>query len=548
MRKKRILWVNEPSWRSTGYSVYGKEVLSRLSQIEGLEVAELACYATQKEANENTTNWPIYGNRPDDGSPELAAHLANPVRLFGKEIFAEACLNFRPDFVMDIRDHWMFEFQQRSPFRDFYNWAIMPTVDAMPQRTDWIHTFGTADAVFSYSEFGRDTMLSQSDNINFIDIASPAASEDYHPITTKSEHRDSMGIDSDAFIIGTVMRNQRRKLYPDLFKSFRMLLDRTNNPNVFLYCHKYYPDIGWETPQLLDKFGLNNRVLFSYKCTECGHISVDFYKDGLSHCTNCGKITKRMVGLNNSMNEEEMNKVYNLFNIYVQYANSEGFGMPQLEAAYAGVPIISVDYSAMSSVVKNLGAYPLKPLALSMECETGCYRAVPDNAGLVDMLRVAIEQRSGLLPKGIQTANRAREIYSWDKTADVWAKYFLSTDVRDHSETWMSPLDIHDPADTMPLEIKSIPDQVNYMFTHVLGKPEWIGGHYWSHLVKGLNFGVRVKSQDPDFYFNESHINSQDKFEVFNLRKAYEDMVALRNNINQYEVARGKFLGITKRK
>ena len=547
MRKKKILWVNEPSWRSTGYAVYGKEVLRRLSQIDDLEVVELACYADRKEAEENTTDWAVYGNRPDKGSPEMKQHLANPVRLFGNEMFGEVCLHFKPDFVMDIRDHWMFEFQQRSPFRNFYNWAIMPTVDAAPQRHDWIHTFGTADAVFSYSEFGRDTMLSQSDSINFIDVAPPAASEKYHPLN-KWEVRDELGVNMKAFIVGTVMRNQRRKLYPDLFKSFRMLLDRTENPNVFLYCHKYYPDIGWETPQLLDEFGLNNRVLFSYKCTECKDISVDFYNDSITQCKKCEKFHRRLVGLNNSMNEEEMNKVYNLFNIYVQYANSEGFGMPQLEAAYAGVPIISVDYSAMGSVVKNLGAYPLKPLALSMECETGCYRAVPDNAGLVDMLRVAIEHRSGLLPKGLQISERAREVYSWDKTADVWAKYFLSTDVRDHSETWHSPLDIHQPSDTMPTTITSIPDQVSYIFKHVLGKPEWIGGQYWSHFVKGLNFGVRVKSGDPDYYFNESHINSMDKFESFSLRRAYEDAVKMRENINQHEAARGKILGVTKRK
>ena len=45
MRNKKVLFVSEASWMSTGYSVYTKEVLSRLNQIDGLEVAELACYA-----------------------------------------------------------------------------------------------------------------------------------------------------------------------------------------------------------------------------------------------------------------------------------------------------------------------------------------------------------------------------------------------------------------------------------------------------------------------------------------------------------------------
>ena len=33
-----------------------------------------------------------------------------------------------------------------------------------------------------------------------------------------------MGLDPDCKIIGTVMRNQRRKLYPDLFEAFKKFL------------------------------------------------------------------------------------------------------------------------------------------------------------------------------------------------------------------------------------------------------------------------------------------------------------------------------------
>lgn len=64
-----------------------------------------------------------------------------------------------------------------------------------------------------------------------------------------------------------------------------------------------------------------------------------------------------MVGIANPISDEELANVYKCFDIYVQYANSEGFGMPQLEAANSALPVISVDYSAMSSVVKNIGGF-----------------------------------------------------------------------------------------------------------------------------------------------------------------------------------------------
>jgi glycosyltransferase involved in cell wall biosynthesis len=372
MRKKRILWVNEASWKNTGYSIYGKEILSRLNKIEEFEVAELATYADAKDLEENPREWKCYPNKPNKDSDEYASYISSPSSVFGDWAFNSVCLDFKPDIVMDIRDWWMFEYQQRSPFRDFYHWSIMPTVDAMPQDPQWINTFASADSVMTYSEFGRDTILNQCDSINFIDVASPAASGAFTPALNKAEHKESMGLDSSALIVGTVMRNQRRKLYPDLLKSFRQYLDKTKRSDVFLHCHTYYPDIGWEIPRLLDKFKLNNRVLFTYRCTNCEDISVGFYQDVASYCKKCKNFKRHLVGIENPIDEHGLNKIYNLFDIYVQYANSEGFGMPQLEAAYAGVPVISTNYSAMESVIKNIGAVGIDPLTLSMECETGC--------------------------------------------------------------------------------------------------------------------------------------------------------------------------------
>jgi glycosyltransferase involved in cell wall biosynthesis len=539
MRKKRILWVNEASWKNTGYSVYGREVLSRLSKIPEFEVAELACYATQNDCDKKQLPWRVYGNKPNENSPEFNKYLENPSRIFGEEKFNEVCLNFKPDIVMDIRDWWMCEYQQRSPFREYFHWCLMPTVDAMPQNPQWINTFASADAVFAYSEFGRDTMLSQSDSINFIDVAPPAANEAYKPVVDKSQHKASMGIDESSVIIGTVMRNQRRKLYPDLFKSFRMLLDRIKNPNIFLYCHKYYPDIGWDTPELLDKFGLNNRVLFGYKCTKCKELSIDFFQDSITYCSSCNKFSKKLIGVDNGIDEVELNKIYNIFDIYVQYANSEGFGMPQLEAAYAGVPLISVNYSAMESVIGNIGAMGINPLEYSMECETGCYRAIPNNEKLVQFLTVLVYKKD-LRERGLQISEKARELYNWDKTAEVWANYFRSVEVKDLSETWLSPPKAFEPAQDIPSHIIDLKDKVNYLFTHVLHKPEWIGGFLWSKVIKDCTFGYRVKNSEEDYYFNESHMPSINKYQKFDFSDAAKDFIMLRNQWNEWELLRGK--------
>ena len=542
MRKKRILWVNDASWKGTGYGVYGKEVLSRLHKVPEFEVAEIACYVDEEDPNISKCPWKVYPNRPLGSDPHFETYVQNPSMVFGENTFNSVLLDFKPDIVMDIRDWWMFEYQERSAFRNFFHWAIMPTVDATPQNPQWLSTFANADSVFAYSEFGRDVMLEQSDKINFIDVAPPAASKEFDWVQDKSAHKESMGIDKDSIIIGTVMRNQRRKLYPDLFKMFRGFLDRTKNPNVFLHCHHYYPDIGWETPALLDEFGLNNRVLFSYYCNNCDTLSVDFFQDTACYCPNCGKFSKRLIGIDNSITTEQLAKIYNTFDLYIQYANSEGFGMPQLEAACCGVPFIAMNYSAMESVIKNTGAWPIDPLALSMECETGCYRAVPDNETMISMLETIMEHPTALRPKGIEIAKRARQNYDWDKTAQTWIDHFKTIPMKDHSETWLSPIQIKEPATDMPNDIIDLKDQVNYFFNNILHKPEWIGGYFWSKVIKDITFGYRVHNSEDDYYFHESHTPKVDKYQRFNMEMAVKELVHLREQWNHWEEYRAKVI------
>ena len=89
--------------------------------------------------------------------------------------------------------------------------------------------------------------------------------------------------------------------------------------------------------------------------------------------------------------------VLNNFDLYIQYANSEGFGMPQGEAAACGIPVMGTDYSAMESVLRKLGGITIKPAALYKELETGCLRAVPDNnlatKEMLDFFKLSKEMR-----------------------------------------------------------------------------------------------------------------------------------------------------------
>lgn len=546
MSKKKILFCSEASWLSTGYAVYTKEVLNRLMDVDDLEVAELACYASIEDVNNLNIPWKVYPNKPSPNDPSLDSYNGNPSAQFGEQSFNQVLLHYQPDIVIDIRDWWMVEFEQRSPFRDFFHWAIMPTVDASPQADQWINTYASADAVFAYSEFGRDTLLNQCKDIKFVGTASPSASNTFMPYEDKGSHKADMGLSADVLIIGTVMRNQKRKLYPELFQSFRKFLDEVKDPNVYLFCHTYYPDVGWEIPKFLNEFGLSSRVLFTYKCKACGKISVNFFQDSVQHCRHCNEFTCQMVGINNSIDENELASVYNLFDIYVQYANSEGFGMPQLEAAQCSLPVISTYYSAMQSVVDNIGAIGIEPLGYYIECETGCRRAIPDNNKFIEALIGLYNNREYLPNLGSDIRDKTLNHYNWDKTANVWLEHIMRVQTKDPQETWLSPPQILQPAQSIPPEIDSMVDKVNFLFHNTLYKPEWIGGYLWKKVLKDCTFGYRCENLEKDFYFNESHIQAQQGNQAFSIDDAIKELAFFRDQINEWEQARYEKISSTR--
>jgi len=543
-RKKRILFVTESTTKSTGYSVYSREILRRFYESGLFYVAELACFCDANEDREaiDNTPWDVIINKPTD-PVLLEEYNSYDAFEFGEYNFNAALIKVKPDFVMDIRDWWMHEYQQksRSAFRDYYKWVPMPTVDSEPQHEMWIESYIDADAVFTYSEYGKQVLESQSDHIRIIDVASPAASDSFRPIP---ESREKFGVIDDSVIFGTVMRNQKRKLYPELFRTFKDFISRSkDNKNAYLYCHTYYPDLGWDIPKLLIEYGLTDRVLFTYKCTNCGYLTCNFFHDVNNFCRGCGNFKLSLIGTHNPINDEELAHIYNLFDCYIQYATNEGFGMPQVEAAYCGIPVMTVDYSAMSSVGHNIEAFMIPVLHKPYESETGLKKALPNNAEAVRLFREIYNMSSEKRKKyGERSRELALKHYNWDRTANKWMNFFMNEPVisEDMSTTWLSPPEILDAGPPVPSNITSPKDQATYLFDKVLRKPSWVHGFHWRKLVRDLTYRGHLKSTTNEIYFfNESHVrDNKNNFVDYDKHKAYEQLSHSRDQFNKLEQAR----------
>jgi glycosyltransferase involved in cell wall biosynthesis len=446
--KLKILMCSEASFIKSGFGTYANEILSRLHKTGKYTIAEFASYGFVNDARDVGVDWIYYANAVKDDDPRHQEYMSRTDNQFGRWRFEKVLLDFKPDIVIDVRDYWMSAYQRLSPLRNYFHWILMPTVDSRPQQEEWLDTFLNADAIFTYSDWGADVLNKQtSGQINYIDTASPGVDLQVFNIKDKQRIRNQFGLPSDAFIVGSVMRNQKRKLIPELFSSFRKLLDHLelNDPQLgsktFLYLHTSYPDAGWNIPELLKDHRLCNRVLFSYICKTCQNIDCSVFKSPNKICRKCLNKSSVMPSVTNGVTTEQLAEIYNLFDLYVQYAICEGFGMPQVEAGACGIPIITVDYSAMCDVIHKLNAMPVRVQTLFKELETKALRSYPNNDDLIkhilDFMSLSVEQKE---ERGKETRQATEKHYDWDSISRIWEKYLDDLDSKNYRAKWNMPM------------------------------------------------------------------------------------------------------------
>ena len=490
MRKKRVLWVNEASFLATGYSTYGKEVMTRMHNSGKYEIAELACYSVPNDERAKDIPWRVYPNLPTNDEQNEVYNSDNK-NAFGKWQFENVCLDFKPDVVLDIRDFWMWNFESSSPFRKFFRHILMPTVDSEPQAPEWLYEIAKADKVLTYQDWSLEYLSKMNGINNLVESAPSAANPDFVP-QDKTQIKQMIGLDKDIKIVGTLMRNQMRKLYPQLFQDFKKFLNKTKRDDVYLFCHTSYPDLNcWDIPALLNEYELSSKVLFSYRCENCGNLKIGPYQDINAFCGKCGQDSLCFPSVHNGIPTEALAKIYNIMDVYVQYACAEGLGMPQLEAAACGVPVMATNYSGMEDIVKKLDGYPIN-YTTSKEMATGCLRAIPNSGDFVNKLinffNMTDEQRK---KKSIETrANFEKHYHSWDKIAEIWMKVIDEVDFPELP--WNHPARIKQPPQK-PAEGMSDTEFARWLIKDVLQDPEEVNGFIETDIIEKLNFKIPNK-------------------------------------------------------
>lgn len=510
-RKKRILMCAESNDINSGFGRYTQEIMKRLYSNPNYEVAEFASY---KNTNLNkSVPWKVYPNAVSDDHPDAERYKSNPINQFGQWRFDKVVLHFRPDIVFDIRDYWMFSYQELCPLKKYYHWVVAPTIDSVPQKTEWLKTFENADVVLTHTDWAEDYLKSLNRPINVHGCVSDSVDHDtFKPVSwTKAYHKAKFGLPSDAIIIGSVMRNQKRKLIAELFFSLKKLIEQTKNDKIFLYLHTSYPEAqGWNIPELLQEFGVYNNVLFTYYSPSLKKIVPSLYKGPIFPCPTDINHTLVFPNVVNGVDNNQLCQIYNLFDVYVQYAICEGLGIPQLEAAACGIPLFAVNYSGMEEITSKVDGTKIKYL-LYKELETGSNRATPDNdhlvSELINWINLPEDKKEEL---SINTRAKLIKHYSWEKTADHFVKIFDSLEPKN---IWDEPMSVN-PSVNVPDNLMNR-DFVHFIIDNVLQEPFLKNTYFVQSLIRGLD---------------ETFISNNQKLVASNRQNAVKSLEVYLNN------------------
>ena len=318
-----------------------------------------------------------------------------------------------------------------------------------PQDEEWIKTYEGCDYVMSYTDFGIDTLArnssvlgKQGSRLHKIPLRTPIDVDTFRPMTADKEElkREWLAAKSstpvivgnqifgdrieDRGIILSTMRNQARKLFPDLIDAFAKMKNKyRGNARVdkaILWLHTSYPDNAqsYDYPKHIERiskgyYGMENKchdllhfIYNTFMCNVCKHIFVapaihlagkpieivNGNKVINIKCAKCARNTASCPNTHGGVSRDILAQIYNCADLYVQLSIAEGEGIPPIEAKACGVPVLALDYSALSEKVKipeypyidkacysvHLGGMPIKVDRWYYEPETSQKRALPD--------------------------------------------------------------------------------------------------------------------------------------------------------------------------
>lgn len=312
-RKIKVLWVGDYNC-PTGFSEVNTNLLHRLKNDPEIDLHVLACnYHGQYPVF--PSYFPVYGCYSDYAQNEI-------VDVFDK---------VKPDLLFTLNDGYVLPLYQRLLGGRLNNcWWIGYTVFDGTPIARWKDTLKHIDEVIFPTNWQKEQILKVMPELKCRTISHGVDINKFKPVeidVIKKYKSETLGKDNnDAFVFGMVAKNFERKRYPELIQAFAIFKHKSGikfdrNPMLVLY-----------PTSSKGQFNLINMVNVS-GCKD-GDVAIVSPPDS------------------QGLTDDEMNLLYNSFDVNCLISIGEGFGLPTINAAACGKLTIAMDNSVQSELSK----------------------------------------------------------------------------------------------------------------------------------------------------------------------------------------------------
>ena len=359
---KKILFHSNSSKAFTGFGKNAKNILRHLYKTKKYEIIEFANGLQWGDPSLHLRPWKAQGSLPNN--PTVVQRMnqdPNYARVggYGGLSIDQAIKEFKPDIYLGVEDIWAFGDFWKKPWWDKINHMIWTTLDSQPILPQAIEAAPKTKNFYCWASFAeRDLKAMGHDHVGT--LHGSVDTNDFYKLSNykRASLRQKFNL-SDDFIVGFVFRNQLRKSVPNIMEGFKMF--KKECPKAKLLLHTHWAE-GWDIPRLIEEKELDkNDILTTYFCSACGQYDIRPFTGQKQTCRFCGtEKSLNTTNIQNGVNEEQLNEIYNLMDVYCHPFTSGGMEIPIFEAKMAELITLVTNYSCgEDSSSLECGSFPL---------------------------------------------------------------------------------------------------------------------------------------------------------------------------------------------
>ena len=377
-RKLKILWQSNAYWSPSGYSNVTRDMYKN--------------FRDNGWTPENLAFVDMFGLSGGIVKDEHGyTHYPTMDHIMGSDAMIHHSAQFKPDIIITLQDVWPLN---PMDLQQVPNWIPWTPIDYDPAPKAITNNLRFANRIISMSKFGQKALQDQG----FASTLIPHGVDTkiFYPMD-KRQRKIDLGIDPNTTIFGMVSANKEsvnpRKSFQQAIEAFALYLQK--NPNSLLYIHTD-PDFpgGWPLKQFAAELGIASRIAFPER-----------YKQKYN------------------TSKEEMNLIYNSFDVLLSPSSSEGFCIPVIEAQACGVPVIVNDWTSMPELIKEgETGYKVKN-GYKVYYPIGSYFAFPDSNDIFEKMVKITDYKADKWQKACRA--NALENYDQDMLFETkWIPFF----------------------------------------------------------------------------------------------------------------------------